>query len=156
MAVIHDGEAARRRLGKLFRLWGCRVEIEESARGAVRMLQSHCPDAVVCAEVLPTMDGAALRREVRQLPGRASLPFVFVASAATDDESAGFVISRRGARTLAERMVEKMNLAGPAATKAPSHAAPSGMWKNVLAARYADLDPDSELESASQAIILSI
>lgn len=67
--AIDDQDDARRLLETVLSTQGAEVKMADSAAAALAMLKSFCPHIIVSDVGMPEMDGYALMRHIRALPG---------------------------------------------------------------------------------------
>jgi PAS domain S-box-containing protein len=87
--IVDDNTTARRMLVGLLRQWGAEpVAVDEPGQALAQLGGAGRFDAALIDAQLPGMDGRALARAIRDLPGRGALPLVLLAVPGQKDTSA--------------------------------------------------------------------
>jgi len=76
--VVDDCEDTTASLAWLLRAWGFVAEEANSGRGALMAASASSPDVVLLDLMMPGMDGWAIARELRKLPGLEGLVLVIL------------------------------------------------------------------------------
>jgi pilus assembly protein CpaE len=82
--VVGGSEAHLRTLRFYFTKAGYEVETDPTGQGALRATAAGVPDAVLCDEVLPDMDGLQLVRQLRASPVTFKVPVMVLSANASD------------------------------------------------------------------------
>jgi CheY-like chemotaxis protein len=108
--LLVDDDADLRRLGRLSlsKVGGWEVVVAASGPEAVALASSEMPDVVLLDVSMPGMDGPTVLRKLREDPGTAHLPVVFVTARALPEEIRSLVAS--GAIGVITKPFDAMNL----------------------------------------------
>ncbi len=87
--VVDDNRDAADSLSEILRLLGFRVHTAYAGEAAILAVRQVMPDAVFLDIGMPDMDGPAVLRAIRQLPGGAAVFVCAVTGFGTEDEKAG-------------------------------------------------------------------
>jgi PAS domain S-box-containing protein len=88
--VVEDNATSQRILNGMLRHWGVEaVAVDTSAQALEALTGAGIFDAVIIDLQMPELDGRALARSIRDLPGRAGLPLVLLANAGRKENPAG-------------------------------------------------------------------
>ncbi len=88
--VVEDNATGRRILATALRHWGLDVVAVDSSTRALEQLGGADKfDAAIIDLEMPELDGRALARGIRELPGRATLPLVLLANPGRKDNPGG-------------------------------------------------------------------
>ena len=88
--VVEDNATSRRILCGMLRHWGVEAAaVETSAEALEKLSAAGRFDAVIIDLQMPEMDGRALARSIRELPGRAGLPLVLLANPGRKENPGG-------------------------------------------------------------------
>src|SRR5262249_39762853 len=78
--VVDDSRVIRRVAAKIIEDLGFEAIEAEDGRRALEMCQAHMPDVIVLDWEMPQMDGPAVARAVRELPGGDQPTIIFCAA----------------------------------------------------------------------------
>jgi PAS domain S-box-containing protein len=88
--IAEDNATSRRILGGMLRHWGIEAVAVDTSQHALDLLGgTERFDAAILDLQLPELDGRALARALRELPGRANLPLVLLANPGRKENPAG-------------------------------------------------------------------
>lgn len=80
--VIEDDPTVRALLLKLLKAEGFEVLAAENGRIGVHLAQLHEPDLIICDVMMPKGNGYEVLEQLRQDPGTARIPFIFLSAKA--------------------------------------------------------------------------
>lgn len=83
--VIDDDPGIRNNLRLMLRAEGHDVQAAENGRLGLEAIQKARPDLVICDIMMPELDGFGVLEKLRDIPGFADLPFIFLT--ALDDRT---------------------------------------------------------------------
>ena len=106
--VADDEDASQRELRTLLERGGYRVITAGDGAAALRTLAAHECDLVLCAAVLPDMDGFEVCRAIKQAPATREIPVVLLM--AGDDEGQRERAIQAGADDVAVKPVDRARL----------------------------------------------
>ncbi|HXN58279.1 MAG TPA: HD domain-containing phosphohydrolase [Candidatus Angelobacter sp.] len=106
--VADDEDASQRELRTLLERGGYRVITAGDGAAALRTLAAHECDLVLCAAVLPDMDGFEVCRAIKQAPATREIPVVLLM--AGDDEVQRERAIQAGADDVAVKPVDRARL----------------------------------------------
>lgn len=106
--VADDEDASQRELRTLLERGGYRVITAGDGAAALRTLAAHECDLVLCAAVLPDMDGFEVCRAIKQAPATREIPVVLLMSG--DDEVQRERALQAGADDVAVKPVDRARL----------------------------------------------
>jgi two-component system, sensor histidine kinase and response regulator len=81
--VIDDAEDVRLVIIKTLTHFGFKAKGAKDGEDGIRMALEEAPDLIICDVRMPGMDGYKTLAKVRDIPGTANIPFIFL-TAATD------------------------------------------------------------------------
>jgi two-component system sensor histidine kinase/response regulator len=81
--VIEDEDSVRENIIEILGFEGFEVMGAENGQVGLQCAQRSRPDLILCDVAMPELDGYSVLAEIRQLPGMASTPFIFL-TARTD------------------------------------------------------------------------
>ncbi len=88
--VVEDNATSRRILNGMLRHWGVEaVAVDSSAEALEKLGGAERFDAVIIDLQMPELDGRALARSIRDLPGRGGLPLVLLANPGRKENPGG-------------------------------------------------------------------
>ncbi len=88
LLVVDDNEMNRDVLGRMLRQAGVEVRCAESGEEAVAAVAERSFDAVLMDMVMPGMGGCEATRQIKAMPGRASIPVLMVTANVLEEGSA--------------------------------------------------------------------
>lgn len=94
--------------GSLERVGGCAVQTADGGESALAVLAEHSFDVVLLDVMMPGMDGLSTLARIRERPGLASLPVIFVTAKITPPEVARYLAA--GAVGVVEKPIDPMRL----------------------------------------------
>jgi len=106
--VVEDAIAYRDRLSKSLRDEGFEVEVAANGLEAIKAIERHRPDAVVCDTVMPRMSGFSVLEDVRRVDRR--LPFILTSP--SSDTSVREHAKEVGASAFISRNAEMASIVG--------------------------------------------
>ena len=78
VVVIEDNEGAARLISRLLQSRNCEVYIAQDGARGLSLVESIRPDLVITDLMMPGIDGFAVIRHIRQMPGMETMPVVVV------------------------------------------------------------------------------
>jgi hypothetical protein len=87
--VVDDNRDAADSLAEILRLLGFRVRTAYDGVAAIKAVHQHMPTMVFLDIAMPDMDGPAVLRAIRQLPGGGAVFACAVSGFGAEDEKAG-------------------------------------------------------------------
>jgi CheY-like chemotaxis protein len=88
--VVEDNATSRRILSGVLHHWGIEaIAVENSALALNHLTGGELVDAAIIDLQMPELDGRALARSIRELPGRAGLPLVLLANPGRKENPGG-------------------------------------------------------------------
>jgi PAS domain S-box-containing protein len=88
--IVEDNATSRRILSAMVRLWGLEAVAVDSAASALGLMGGADRfDAAIIDLQMPELDGRALARSIRELPGRTDLPLVLLANPGRKENPGG-------------------------------------------------------------------
>ncbi|SDR70364.1 CHASE domain-containing protein [Opitutus sp. GAS368] len=88
--IVEDNATSRRILSGMVRRWGMEaVAVDAAARALELLAGGEQFDAAILDLQMPELDGRALARSIRELPGRPSLPLVLLANPGRKENPGG-------------------------------------------------------------------
>lgn len=108
--LLVDDEEHLRRIARvsLERVGGCAVQTADGGESALAVLAEHSFDVVLLDVMMPGMDGLSTLARIRERPGLASLPVIFVTAKITPPEVARYLAA--GAVGVVEKPFDPMRL----------------------------------------------
>lgn len=80
--LVEDNHELRENTRRSLQLSGHDVESFPDGMSAIKRFEQGWPDLILCDVMMPGMDGHEVLKNVRQMPGGASVPFIFLTALA--------------------------------------------------------------------------
>jgi len=84
--VIEDEMEMRRNLVTVLRLEGYQPVAAEHGRAGVALAKAQPPDLILCDVMMPELDGHGVLQALREDPGTAVIPFIFLTAKGEKDD----------------------------------------------------------------------
>ena len=78
--VIEDDVELSGNIALILKMEGYLVEVASNGREGLALLERNRPDLILCDILMPELDGYALHRQVKAMPGLAGIPFIFISA----------------------------------------------------------------------------
>ncbi len=81
LLVVEDDPTMQLALREVLEREGYHVEIASNGKGALAIMERHCPDLILSDTLMPGMNGFELLEAIRSKPSGENLPFIFLTAA---------------------------------------------------------------------------